>query len=181
MSRSAIASFIASTIVWIVVGVVGPIAFRSISFEDLQRLEQVWALRPGPALVDGAAAIVTETGSSTRVVWVGEVGVADEASVGPRPGVDAAGDRPAVKGVGHQPEPARAVDRPARSGRRDRPGPRRRPGSPASARSRRATARGAGGRARISRVGPITCAKVIVPNRSSSVRQASSAPEPPRP
>ena len=41
----------------------------------------------------------------------GEIGVADQAAVRSRPGVDLAGDRAAVEVVGHQPKAAAAVGR----------------------------------------------------------------------
>ena len=111
------------------------------ALEDLQGLEQVRALGPGAALVDGQAAIADGDRLLDPRRVGGQVDVADQAAVGARPGVDAAGDRPAVERVGDQSEAARAIGlrRTARSGRsRSAPAPRRRPASRASGRSRRA-------------------------------------------
>ena len=77
--------------------------------EDLQGLEQVRALGPGPALVDGQAVISDRDRLLDPRRVGGQVDVADQTSVGARPGVDAASDRSAVKRVGHQPQPPRAV------------------------------------------------------------------------
>ncbi len=86
-----------------------------VTLENLECLKQAGALRPRAAFVDGMAAI----GDGDRLLdpggMRGQVVVADQAAVGPRPGVDPAGDRPAVEGVGDQPQPARAIGRRVRA------------------------------------------------------------------
>ena len=77
--------------------------------EDLQGLEQVGALGPGAALVDGQAVIRDRDRLFDPRRVSGQVDIADQAAVGARPGIDPAGDRSAIERIGHQPQPAAAV------------------------------------------------------------------------
>ena len=77
--------------------------------EYLQSLEQVGALRPWTALVDGQTMISHRHGFLDSRRMCGQIDVADQASVGTRPGVNSARDRPAVKRVRHEPQPSCAV------------------------------------------------------------------------
>ena len=176
MSRSAKASLIVSAIVWIASGRLCPIAFRSNAVKDLQRLEQSGPLRPCAALIDGQSAVVDRDWLFDAGRVRGQVDVADQGTLLPRPGVDAAGNRSAIKGVSDQPNAARTVGA-------GRAGPAgggwawaSAASSTSSVRSRSACQVSGRGRLRKSFfVGAITWVKVIVPKRSSKVRQASSA------
>ena len=115
------ASFIVSTIVWTASGRLCPIAFRSMSSRICSASSRVGALRPGPALVDGQAAIADRDRLFDPRRVGGQVDVADQALrwLGTR---RRCGGRSGRGKTRRRPVGARARGRrPARPSRRDGP------------------------------------------------------------
>ena len=170
------ASLSVSTIVWIVSGRLCPIAFEVDPVEDLQGLEQVGPLGPRPALGNGQTAIRDRRPAlrSASCGWPGRRSGSARRWLETRRRCDARSGRDRTRRRHHRKprDRSRAGDR---LSRRSLPAPRRRREFRSSARGRRARPRDATVGASNCRVGATTSANVMVPNRSSRVRQASSA------